>query len=170
MMPAPSDRYGSAIELADELDRFLDDRPIVARRMPWWERSSRWIRSNRAVSMLASLLFLALAMAAVISILGQIKISNALDQEVIAKRSAENTAALATTSIDQVFRRFSSSAEASNVVLGATDFSAPAVDPKRSGSNRIRSSCRADGAASSGNARLNFGQITVSNNGPRGIA
>ncbi|MEO1526506.1 MAG: serine/threonine-protein kinase, partial [Planctomycetota bacterium] len=57
MAPELSHRYSSAQSLADDLGRFLDGRPILARRMPWWERSRRWIRQNQLVSALAALLF-----------------------------------------------------------------------------------------------------------------
>jgi tetratricopeptide (TPR) repeat protein len=41
-------RYGSALELADDLRRFLENRPIRARRTPVWERSAKWVRRHPA--------------------------------------------------------------------------------------------------------------------------
>jgi len=61
---APADRYQDAAELADDLQRFLDDRPISARRMRWHERLRRWARRNPAIAILgttAALLLLAVA-------------------------------------------------------------------------------------------------------------
>jgi serine/threonine protein kinase len=46
----PGRRYASARELALDLRRFLDDRPILARRVSLWERTRRWARRNRAVA------------------------------------------------------------------------------------------------------------------------
>ena len=38
----PQRRYNTALELADDLRRFLDNRPIRARRTPRWERAAKW--------------------------------------------------------------------------------------------------------------------------------
>jgi WD40 repeat protein/serine/threonine protein kinase/tetratricopeptide (TPR) repeat protein len=42
----PADRYATAEVLAEDLRRFLADRPIRARRTPWYERTWRWCRRN----------------------------------------------------------------------------------------------------------------------------
>jgi tetratricopeptide (TPR) repeat protein len=47
MEKAPQDRYGTAQELADDLRRWLDDRPIRARRPSWARVASRWARRHR---------------------------------------------------------------------------------------------------------------------------
>ncbi len=47
------DRYGSAAELADDLRRFLDGRPILARRPDIPTRLARWARRNRAAVAIA---------------------------------------------------------------------------------------------------------------------
>jgi tRNA A-37 threonylcarbamoyl transferase component Bud32 len=46
---APEDRYGSARELADDLARFLDDRPIRARPPGWRQLAAKWARRHRRV-------------------------------------------------------------------------------------------------------------------------
>ena len=46
----PAHRYPSAIELADDLRRFLDDRPIRARRIGSLRLAWRWCRRNRALA------------------------------------------------------------------------------------------------------------------------
>jgi serine/threonine protein kinase/WD40 repeat protein len=48
----PAERYAGAEALAEDLRRFLGDRPIKARRTPWHERTWRWCRRNPAVASL----------------------------------------------------------------------------------------------------------------------
>ncbi len=62
MAKEPAGRYATAQELADDLRRFLDDRPILARRPGALERSARWARRHSAAIVVAvSLLVLGLA-------------------------------------------------------------------------------------------------------------
>ena len=56
----PARRYPTAAALADDLQRFLDDKPIKARRVTVAEQSLRWARRNPAVASLAAGLLLAL--------------------------------------------------------------------------------------------------------------
>ena len=57
----PSHRYASAGDLADDLRRFLDDRPIRARRVTPIERLWRWARRNPAMATLSAATMLLLA-------------------------------------------------------------------------------------------------------------
>src|SRR5579884_2790893 len=62
----PVDRYASAEVLAEDVRRFLANRPIKARRAPWYERTWRWCRRNQAVAcLLAAVAGLLLAVTAV---------------------------------------------------------------------------------------------------------
>ncbi|QEH35161.1 Serine/threonine-protein kinase PrkC [Aquisphaera giovannonii] len=56
----PSHRYASAGALAEDLRRFLDDRPIAARRATGAERLWRWCRRNPLPASLAAAFLLAL--------------------------------------------------------------------------------------------------------------
>ena len=60
MAREPSHRYATAAELAEDLRRFLEDRPIRARRVGPWERAARWCRRNPAVAALSAAVALAL--------------------------------------------------------------------------------------------------------------
>ncbi len=61
----PSDRFVDALELAAELRRYLDGRPIHSRRLSAPERVWRWSRRNRA---LACLTLLAMALSSILVI------------------------------------------------------------------------------------------------------
>lgn len=61
----PQRRYGTALDLAQELGRYLRDESILARRASWMERGWRWRRRNRA---LASAIGMALALVVVLGI------------------------------------------------------------------------------------------------------
>jgi serine/threonine-protein kinase len=56
----PAARYASAAALAEDLQRFLDDKPIKARRVTASEQAWRWAWRNPAVASLAAGLLLAL--------------------------------------------------------------------------------------------------------------
>jgi WD40 repeat protein/serine/threonine protein kinase/tetratricopeptide (TPR) repeat protein len=58
----PEQRYATADQLAEDLRRFLADRPIQARRAPWRERAWRWCRRNPAVAALLAAVALALVL------------------------------------------------------------------------------------------------------------
>src|SRR5581483_7306724 len=49
MAKEPAERYATAGDLADDLRRVLDDRPIVARRPSVAQRARRWARRHRSL-------------------------------------------------------------------------------------------------------------------------
>jgi len=50
----PEQRYASAAALAEDLDRFLECRPILARPVPPWERGWKWALRHPALAALAT--------------------------------------------------------------------------------------------------------------------
>jgi eukaryotic-like serine/threonine-protein kinase len=56
----PARRYGSALALAEDLDRWLEGQPILARPVGVTTRLVMWCRRNKALASLAALLILAL--------------------------------------------------------------------------------------------------------------
>jgi eukaryotic-like serine/threonine-protein kinase len=57
----PCQRYSSAAALADDLERYLDGRPIQARPVAAWERCWRWARRHPALAALVSALIAGVA-------------------------------------------------------------------------------------------------------------
>jgi tetratricopeptide (TPR) repeat protein len=64
MAKNPAERFATAQELADDLQRFLEDRPIQARRPTPLQRLRKWARRNRAAVWAAGTLLLALLLVA----------------------------------------------------------------------------------------------------------
>jgi tetratricopeptide (TPR) repeat protein len=62
----PEARYQRARDFEEDLKRFLDDRPILARRASWFDHSVRWARRNPAIASMAGTLFGLLAMMAIL--------------------------------------------------------------------------------------------------------
>ena len=56
----PDRRYPSAMDVAQELQRYINGEPIEARPIGRSERAIRWIRRNKSVSILTSIAFLAM--------------------------------------------------------------------------------------------------------------
>jgi serine/threonine protein kinase/Flp pilus assembly protein TadD len=63
MEKCPEDRYATAGELADDLRRFLEDRPIQAKRPTIAQRARKWARRHQAV-VVAAVVVLAMTAAA----------------------------------------------------------------------------------------------------------
>ncbi len=63
MAKAPADRYATAADLADDLGRFLDDRPIRARRPSLLDQAAKWTRRHRKLMASAVVAGLLLAIA-----------------------------------------------------------------------------------------------------------
>src|SRR5207302_11433517 len=64
---SPTERYGTAQELANDLRRFLDDKPIMARRPTLLQRLRSWWRRHRPVvwsAAVSALVLLLMALAA----------------------------------------------------------------------------------------------------------
>jgi len=68
LTPQPDDRYQSAGELADDLDRFLSHRPLhIADDPSWSERASKWVKRSPARAILVGSFVVALSVLFVIS-------------------------------------------------------------------------------------------------------
>ena len=138
----------SAEELADDLQRFLDDRPIRARRVGLAERLWRWSRRNRAVAALTGLAVALLILVAVVASVGYVRtrianrqVHEALDREARERQIAEGQrekaealSELTLAALDDIFEQY-----VPNRVAGDGGFDArrprrlrgPSSDPTR---------------------------------------
>ena len=66
-------RYGSAAELAEDLQRYLDNQPVLAQAPSWSYRTSKFVRRHRWPVAAAAIAGSALIAAALISSFGLIK-------------------------------------------------------------------------------------------------
>jgi serine/threonine protein kinase len=82
----PAERYAGAEALAEDLRRFLGDRPIKARRTPWYERTWRWCRRNPAVASLLAAVAVLLATVAAVSLSAAVGLKAALGTTQAAER------------------------------------------------------------------------------------
>jgi formylglycine-generating enzyme required for sulfatase activity/tRNA A-37 threonylcarbamoyl transferase component Bud32 len=70
----PTHRYQTAGDLVADLQRFLDDEPIHARRLSTVERLGRWARRHKAVAALSSVATVLLAAVAIVSTVAAIQL------------------------------------------------------------------------------------------------
>lgn len=88
----PAHRYQTADALAADLQRFLEDRPILARRATHAERLWRWGRRNPTTALLSSIALLLLVTVAVVSGVGHYEVRHALNRADEERHNAVNAA------------------------------------------------------------------------------
>ncbi len=88
----PARRYASAGELAEDLGRFLADRPIRARPSSWRERAWRWCRRNQHVAMLLLVIGLLMVGGMVGATVAAIRFERLARSETMAHRTADRMA------------------------------------------------------------------------------
>jgi formylglycine-generating enzyme required for sulfatase activity len=85
----PSHRYQSAGELAADLQRFLNDEPIRARRMSAVDRLGRWVKRHKSVATLSAVAASLLIAVTVITSLAAIRLKQERDAVLDEKRRAD---------------------------------------------------------------------------------
>ncbi|MCU0708157.1 MAG: protein kinase [Pirellula sp.] len=81
-------RYATASELSEDLQRFLEQRPILARRERWYQATWRVIKKYPTISALSSITILLLATIAIVTGLFAKQLSNALTNVQRSERTA----------------------------------------------------------------------------------
>jgi WD40 repeat protein/serine/threonine protein kinase len=101
----PARRYASAAALAADLQRFIDDEPIQARRVAAAERLLRWCRRNPAVAGLLAAVALLLVSVAAVSMVAAFHIAGARDEALEAKENEGTQRQLAEAKSQESRRR-----------------------------------------------------------------
>jgi serine/threonine-protein kinase len=83
----PAQRYGTALDLAADVERWLADEPVAAYAEPWAVRTRRWMRRHRV---LVSTAVGVLAVGLLATTTGLVLVSGARDREAAARKTAED--------------------------------------------------------------------------------
>jgi eukaryotic-like serine/threonine-protein kinase len=87
----PAARYETAADLAEDLRRFVEDRPILGRRASSMERLARWCRRNPALAVSSGLAAMLLCTVALVATIGNWRTSLALVDARDAREGAERS-------------------------------------------------------------------------------
>lgn len=98
--PEAAQRYATAGELAADLQRFLEDRPIRARRSTLGERLWRWCRRNPAMAFSSGTALTLLVAVFLVALVGNIQTKAALTQAEQARHDAETAQGRAETNLN----------------------------------------------------------------------
>lgn len=119
--PDVNHRYQKASDLADDLNRFLENCPIRARRITPFERLWRWSRRNPAIATLSSIAMMLVLLLGVIMAIG-------FERERQQRKRVEASSQLAVDALDRVFDRFvPSRADVSDKTNATTDDTGPVL-------------------------------------------
>jgi WD40 repeat protein/serine/threonine protein kinase len=103
MAKSPADRYATAQDLADDLRRFLEHRPILARRPSLLQRLALWARRHRGIVVPAVIAaFVALAVTATALIVSNVRISDALAKQQLAASEKDEALKEKTAALESV--------------------------------------------------------------------
>ena len=103
MSAEPAERYEDAQALQHDLEAFVEDRPIAARRPSAWETAARWCRQNRGFAAAVLVAALACVTAAVTGWASYVSTQSALQMATSEGRRAENNLRLSLAAFGDVF-------------------------------------------------------------------
>ncbi len=98
-----SDKRYTAAEMADDLQRFLDERPIRARRVGALERSWRWCKRNKLVATLAAMIACLLCAIFVVMFCGYLNMQQLVLEKDEESQRAQANLSLALAAFDELF-------------------------------------------------------------------
>ena len=123
----PAQRYSSAHQLADDLQNFLDLRPISARRISAVEYAWRWCRRNRAIAMLSALAVMSLVAVSIAMTYSFIeariathRVTSAYERERVQRERSDASLKVATNVLNDIYEDL--------VPIDLQGFDAPAQD------------------------------------------
>ncbi len=102
MAKRPQERYPSCQELADDLRRWLDGEPILARRHTLLERLGRWCRRQPKLVALAGAVVVCLVLAAVLANLGAASLARSRTTIAELRRTAQDKALEASQAAEEI--------------------------------------------------------------------
>jgi eukaryotic-like serine/threonine-protein kinase len=116
----PEQRYQTAADMAEDLRRFMEDRPVLAKRSGPIGRTWRWCRRNPALASAMALTFSLLVAITIISVVASARtkaaslevaaakqeIEKALASETAQRQHAESISNLALEALNQTYERF----------------------------------------------------------------
>ncbi len=101
----PQERYPSCQELADDLRRWLDGEPILARRQTLQERLRRWCRRQPRLVALGGVVVVCLVVAAVLGNLGAASLARSRATIAVLGQKAQDKALEASQAAEQIVRQ-----------------------------------------------------------------
>ncbi len=128
------ERYQSATELADDVQRWLSDEPVTVYEEPWRERTRRWLRRHRAW---AQSIAAALVIVTVGSIVATLLVDAARSRTAIALAKEEKALLQATTALDREQQAKAAEAAAKDEALRRMRDARLAVDRAIEGTSNV---------------------------------
>jgi serine/threonine protein kinase len=102
----PQDRYPTAIQLAEDLENFLEHRPVSCRKSSAVHQVIRWAKRNPALAAMSGAFALLLITASLVSSIGYFRVQSAWHSEKQHRDRAEDASRLAAGSLNRIFSRF----------------------------------------------------------------
>ena len=114
IVPDPDRRYATALEMADDLRRFLSDIPVQARRTTTQEKSWRRFRRDRLLAVVVATVALLLVVVSVVASIGYVRAVRDLQDQTALREQAESALRLTEERLREALARESELAPATS--------------------------------------------------------